>query len=111
MKIFIDESGTFSGFHSLSIGAVGALAVLDNKLSFIERKYERIRKGLPRLKGEVKGKLLNERQIAEVVTLLARNEAIFEVTVIDLGLHNRTGVSAYKDALLRGMYERLPPLQ
>jgi hypothetical protein len=56
MKIFIDESGTFSGFHDLSIGAVGALAVPDSKLAFIERKYDGIRKRLPHANGEVKGK-------------------------------------------------------
>jgi len=101
MKIFIDESGTFSGFHHLSIGAVGALAAPDGKLAFIERKYERIRRRLPHLNGEVKGKLLDERQIAEVVTLLARNETIYEVTIIDLGMHTLDGVTAYKDALFK----------
>jgi hypothetical protein len=108
MKVFVDESGTFSGFHPLSIGAVGALAVPDQRLSFIERKYEGIRRRLPRLNGEVKGKLLNEQQVAEVVRLLARNEAIFEVTVIDLGMHTEAGVSAYKRALFEGMHKRLP---
>jgi len=84
MKIFIDESGTFSGFHPGSLGAVGALAILDRKLTLLEKKYSKIRQHLPRLNGEVKGKLLNENQISEVVSLLARNEVIFEVTVIDL---------------------------
>jgi hypothetical protein len=108
MRVFIDESGTFSGFHDLSIGAVGALAVPDGRLAFIERKYERIRKNLPQPNGEVKGRLLDEQQIAEIVRLLARNETVFEVTVIDLGMHTQGGVAAYKDALLKGMYERLP---
>jgi hypothetical protein len=108
MRIFIDESGTFSGFHDLSVSAVGALAVPDSKLAFIERKYEKIRRRLPRVNGEVKGKLLNEEQISEVVRLLARNETIFEVTIIDLAMHTPKGVAAYKDALLKGMQERVP---
>jgi hypothetical protein len=108
MRIFIDESGTFSGFHKQSIGAVCALAVPDGKIAFIERKYESIRKHLPQLNGEVKGKLLNEDQVAEVVTLLSRNETIFEVTIIDLGLHTQARVAAYKDALFKGMHQRLP---
>jgi hypothetical protein len=108
MKVFIDESGTVSGYHAVSIGAVGAVAIPDSKLAFIERKYERIRRHLPSLNGEVKGKLLSEQQVAEVVTLLARNEAIFEVTIIDLGMHTPSGVAAYKAALFNGMYERLP---
>jgi hypothetical protein len=108
MRIFIDESGTFSGFHDRSIGAVGALAVPDGRLAFIERKYERIRKTLPKANGEVKGRLLDEQQIGEIVRLLARNETVFEVTVIDLGMHTQDGVAAYKEALLKGMHERLP---
>jgi hypothetical protein len=108
MRIFIDESGSFSGFHDLSIGAVGALAVPDGRLAFIERKYERIRKWLPKPDGEVKGRLLDERQIEAIVRLLARNETIFEVTVIDLGMHTKAGVADYKDALLKGMRQRLP---
>lgn len=108
MKIFIDESGTFSGFHELSIGAVGALAVPDGKIAFIEKKYERIRRRLPNTNGEVKGRSLNEEQIADVVGLLARNEVVFEVTVIDLSLHTQEGVAAYRDALIKGMSERVP---
>jgi hypothetical protein len=79
MKIFIDESGSFSGFQTGSVGAVGALAVPDGKLAFIEKKYAKIRRRLPLFKGEVKGRLLNEMQVAEVVSLVARNAAIFEV--------------------------------
>jgi hypothetical protein len=108
MRIFIDESGTFSGFHDLSIGAVGAIAIPDGKISFIEQKHNRIRRRLPKINGEVKGKLLSEQQVAEVVTLLARNEIVFEVTVIDLGIHTKAGVASYKAALLKGMHDRLP---
>ena len=42
MRIFIDESGTFSGFHAGSLGAVGALAVPDRKLGLLEKKYAKI---------------------------------------------------------------------
>jgi hypothetical protein len=108
MKIFIDESGSFSGFQTGSVGAVGALAVPDGKLAFIEKKYAKIRRRLPLFKGEVKGRLLNEMQVAEVVSLVARNAAIFEVSILDLGLHTAEGVAAYKNALLRGMLERVP---
>jgi len=108
MRIFIDESGSFTGFHAGSVGAVGALAIPDGKQAFIEKKYAKIRRRLPRLKGEVKGRLLNEKQVAEIVSLIARNAAIFEVTILDLGLHTAEGVAAYKNALLKGMQERIP---
>jgi hypothetical protein len=108
MQIFIDESGSFTGFHTGSVGAVGALAIPDGKRAFIEKKYAKIRRRLPLSKGEVKGRLLNEKQAAEVVSLVARNAAIFEVTILDLGLHTAEGVTAYKSALLRGMHQRAP---
>src|ERR1700737_3671427 len=101
MQIFIDESGSFTGFHAGSVGAVGALAIPDGKLAFIEKKYAKIRRRLPLFKGEVKGRLLNEKQVAEIVSLLARNAAIFEVTILDLGLHTPEGITAYKNAILK----------
>ncbi|MEJ2378245.1 MAG: hypothetical protein P8Y71_23625, partial [Pseudolabrys sp.] len=51
---------------------------------------------LPKENGEVKGRLLNEEQIDEVVTLLARNEVLFKITAFDLGLHSEEGAKAYK---------------
>jgi hypothetical protein len=68
----------------------------------------RLRSGLPKKDGEVKGKLLNEKQIASIVGLLARYHAILEVTVIDLGAHAFDGVIVYKENLAHLMEERLP---
>jgi hypothetical protein len=96
MHIFIDESGPFAGFHAGSIGVVGALAIPDVSLTRLARKYGRIRKSLPMEKGEVKGRLLSEKQVDKVVMLLARSEAMFEVTALDLGIHTDEGVNAYK---------------
>jgi hypothetical protein len=87
--IYLDEAGSFSGFHPGSISAVGALAIPDSRIEFIKNKYVKIRRHLPLEKGEVKGRLLDERQVDEVVTLLARNEVLFEVTVTDLGVQNK----------------------
>jgi hypothetical protein len=96
MHVFIDESGSFTGFHAGSISVVGALAIPDEKLGRLKAKYAKIRAWLPLEKGEVKGRLLNENQINEVVTLLARNEVLFEATVIDLGMHTEEEVLCYK---------------
>ena len=63
MHVFIDESGSFTGFHAGSISVVGALAVPDEKLGPLKKKYAKIRARLPLEKGEVKGRLLNEKQI------------------------------------------------
>lgn len=97
MQIFIDESGSFTGFHVRSISVVGALAIPDGKLGFLRKKFAKIRARLPKESGEVKGRLLNEEQIDEIVILLARNETLFEATVLDLGVHNEDEVKAYKE--------------
>jgi hypothetical protein len=97
MHVFVDESGSFSGFHDKSISVVGALAIPDGKLEFLARKFEKIRARLPLQNGEVKGRLLNEDQIDEIAMLLARNETLFEVTAVDLGLQNEAEVTAYKE--------------
>jgi hypothetical protein len=96
MHVFIDESGSFTGFHAGSTSVVGALAIPGEKLGSLKKKYAKIRARLPLEKGEVKGRLLNEKQIDEVVTLLARNEVLFEATAIDLGMHTEQAVLDYK---------------
>lgn len=96
MHVFIDESGSFTGFHTGSISVVGALAIPDGKLDFLKKKYTKIRARLPLEKGEVKGRLLKETQVDEVVTLLVRNEVLFESTALDLGMHTEQAVLSYK---------------
>ena len=108
MRIFIDESGTFSGFQPNSVSVVGALVIPDVMMGNIEKKYAKFRDGLPKENGEVKGRLLNERQVDKVVTLLMRNEALFEVTVVDLGLHQEEAVRDYKRKLGEQMLEKVP---
>ena len=83
MHIFIDESGSFTGYHGQSLSVVGALAIPDGKLEFIKRKYSKMRCRFPLANGEVKGRSLNEHQVNEAITLLARNDALFEITAID----------------------------
>ena len=108
MHVFLDESGTFSGFHEGSINVVGALAIPDQKLQFLEKKFTKIRARLPLDKGEVKGRLLNEEQVDEVATLLARNDAVFELTALDLGLQTEDEVKAYKKKHGDEMLARVP---
>ncbi|MGC1588309.1 MAG: hypothetical protein WA791_21810 [Rhodomicrobium sp.] len=96
MQIFIDESGSFAGFHPGSISVVGALAIPDGKLEFLTKKFSKAKTHFPLEKGETKGRLLDEQQIDQVVTLLARNEVIFETTAIDLGIQTEEEINAYK---------------
>ena len=45
---------------------------------------------------EVKGRSLNEDQIAQVVSLLQLYDVILEITAIDLGLHTQDEVAVFK---------------
>jgi hypothetical protein len=107
LHVFIDESGSFTGYHGQSLSVVGALAIPDGKLEFVNRKYAKIGPRLPQEKAEVKGRLLIEPQVNEVITLLARNDALFEITGIDLGFHAESDVAAYKQKHAEGMLARV----
>jgi CRISPR/Cas system-associated protein endoribonuclease Cas2 len=76
-------------------------------LSRIVKKYEKLRKDLPKENGEVKGRLLTEKQVERIVTLLARNEAVFEVTALDLGLHKEVAARDYQRKLGEGMLAKV----
>jgi hypothetical protein len=98
MHIFIDETGSFSGIgQSPSVSLVGALIVPDSRLGSLEKKYAKLRKSFTKDdKGEVKGRLLNEQEIANVVPLLFDHSALFEAASIDLGLHTEQGLMAFQ---------------
>jgi hypothetical protein len=98
MHVFIDESGTFTtnGTSAPTISAVGALSVPSSLRAGLERKWAKLRPDLPHDRGEVKGRLLDERQVSEVITLLARHQVLFEATAIDMTLHPAAVVSDHK---------------
>jgi hypothetical protein len=99
MHIFIDESGTFTrSAGPSSVSAVGALVIPDGRLPSVLRKYSSIRANLPRDKGEVKGRLLSEPQVDRVVSMLAKNETIFEASVIDLATSTENDTAAHQNA-------------
>ncbi|MGA8709086.1 MAG: hypothetical protein WB646_19095, partial [Steroidobacteraceae bacterium] len=75
--------------------------------SLYHKKYAKIRTRLPLEKGEVKGRLLNEKQVAEVIAMLARNDVLFELTVTDLEFHTESDVDKYKKTQSEGMLARV----
>lgn len=110
MITFIDESGSFSGVgkHN-AISCVGALTIPHGNLAGLTKLYTRVRKTLPTVKGEVKGRLLTEAQVASVVALLRKNQAILEVTAIDLGAHSDVGLNNHRQGLAGRLIENLTP--
>lgn len=108
MLIFIDESGSVGEIGvGASIFTVGALILPEGKWEKLRKAYGRIRPRLPQEKGEVKGRKLNEAQAAEILQLLRRHEALFEATVIDLGIHTAEIVALHQARQAEGMTSNL----
>lgn len=96
MRIFIDESGTFTGQNNIS--AVGTLIIPDQNFKGFEKLYGRLRRTLPQAKGEVKGRLLREEHIGKVVAMLRKLGCLFEVVAVDSACHTEDEVKKHKAA-------------
>lgn len=94
MRIFIDESGTFSGKGNIS--AVGALIIPDQNFEGFQKLYGRLRNKLPKENGEVKGRLLGESHVAEFVSVLRKLGCLFEVVAVDSACHSDGDVENHK---------------
>jgi len=100
MYIFVDESGNFIASHTKpGVSLVGALVIADCRLAKLESKYLALRRALPKDGNEVKGRLLNEKQIADVVQILRRNEALVEIVAIDLNTHSAGDIDSSRQEL------------
>ena len=98
LHILVDESGTFApvtGGRS-SISAVGALVIPTTTMRGFEKLYGRLRSHLPKSKGEVKGRDLSEEEVVEVARVLRKIGALFEVIVIDMGMHSNDELEFHK---------------
>ena len=107
MQIFIDESGSFSDYSEGSLSVVGALCIPNRSIKKVTEKYLKLRPTLLHGGIEVKGSRLSEGELNRVFDLLRRNEALLEVTAIDIGAHTETGVLAYREALANQFEGRL----
>jgi hypothetical protein len=98
VHIFLDESGNFSGVGAgnPALSVQGALVLGSHRLPKLFARYAKLRHQLPKRNGEVKGSLLNETQVAAVIDLLRRNEALFFASVIDMGDHSEAEIHAHR---------------
>lgn len=104
MKIYIDESGTFSvdkkqQAHSFScVVALVIPSVKENHVfSFFEQwKVHPLRKNKLDTNGEIKGSQLNEADFASLLLGLANFDLMLEVDIIDLGLTSEMEVEKHK---------------
>lgn len=98
MDIFLDESGTFTlGAQDRSVAVVGALVATETQLPILHRRYSQLRPLLPKDdKGEVKGRLLGESDIAKVIDVARRSGLIYEATVVDLLPEHATAIQEHR---------------
>jgi|CXWL01.1.fsa_nt_gi hypothetical protein len=85
MHIFIDESGTFArSAKAASPSVVAALVIPEGSWAKLAKKYAEHRRALPKNNaGEVKGGLLNEKQVATVAHTLSHSCSLAFAVVID----------------------------
>lgn len=79
MHIFMDETGPFTGIGKEgSVSLIGAIVVPGSRLPKLEKAYRKLRNSFPLDdKGEVKGRLLNETQVASVISALHEHSALY----------------------------------
>ena len=111
MHIFIDESGTFAPqiHRRHSIAAVGALVIPSSAMKGFEKLYARLRRRLPKTKGEVKGRDLSEAHVIEVARILRKIGALFEVVAVDLGMHSKEELTFHRTGQAEAMTTHLTP--
>ena len=98
MHIYIDESGIFSNPANRPNVAslVVDLTVPSAFKAALFKSFRKLAPTLPTEDGEVKGRLLDEEQIATVLQLLAKFDCIVEINVIDLGIHTDDQLAEYQ---------------
>jgi hypothetical protein len=110
MHIFVDESGSFAlNPPRSSVSHVGALVVPDHKIEKLFSKYRKLRPSLPKHKGEVKGRLLSEADVAKVVDIVFKNSGIFDVVAIDVGFESSVGVEDHRRRQANALTRHLTP--
>ncbi len=107
MKIYIDESGSFSvdkKEQTYSVSCVVAFVVPSVKENDVFRFFEQW-KANPLLKdrleenGEIKGSKLNEVEFESLLLGLANFDLMLEVDVIDLGLTSNEVIERHRAAM------------
>ncbi|MDE2448615.1 MAG: hypothetical protein KGO22_06570 [Gammaproteobacteria bacterium] len=114
MDIYLDESGTFAtDAQGRTVGVVGALVVTESQLPILERRYAQLRPFLPKDRGEVKGRLLDESEVARVINIGRRSGLIYEATVVDLLPEHGGAIEEHRqaqcDCLTKNLTEQHQP--
>jgi hypothetical protein len=74
---------------------------------YLLKRYAALRSSLPQDKGEVKGRLLSEQQVGQVVSLLKNKGAFFEVVTTDMSLNTEEVVDRHRRGQAQGITKNL----
>lgn len=109
MHIFIDESGIFkrSSTREWAVSCVGALTIPDEALRNVLNDFHMLKKGWGTEHVEIKGSDLNEKEIADTISLLSRHDVLFEVVGIDMQPHQDDWITNRKMLQARALTENL----
>jgi hypothetical protein len=109
MHIYIDESGIFRNPANQDnvASCVAALAVPTTKKKELFKQFKALTHGWADKNEEVKGRTLNEGQIASVIAFLQKFDVILQIAMIDLGLHSEDEITEFKAEQTRKFSEHL----
>src|SRR5689334_7630646 len=98
MHIYFDESGIFrKPANKTNVAScLAALVIPSSRKVRLIKDFLAMSSSWPKENGEVKGRLLDEDQIAETVALLRYYDVVLEVNAIDMGLHNEQDITTFK---------------
>jgi hypothetical protein len=106
MHIYIDESGIFSKpANKDNIASCVVALVIPSSLKVkLFKEFQTLTAAWPKEDGEVKGKLLNENQISQVISLLQQYDVLLEINAVDLGLHTEDEITSFREGLARRVF-------
>jgi hypothetical protein len=112
LRIFIDESGSFSipETEKWSVSCTGALVIPDSVYDKVVEDFDALKRLWKGNGIEIKGKDLEEREISSVIQLLNRYDVLFEATMIDMGLQNEEKLRQHKEAQAQAITAKLTPV-
>jgi Protein of unknown function (DUF3800) len=115
MNIYIDESGIFRNpANKTNIAScVGALAIPSSQRREIIKEFKKLIRQWNLGTAEIKGKILGEVQISEVIQMLQQYEVILDLVIMDLGVLTDADITTFKiksaDGITSNLTSEHPP--
>jgi hypothetical protein len=111
MYLFIDESRNFqvAPENTRAVSCVSCLVVPEENYEAVLRDFVALKDVWGLSATEVKGRGLDENQIASVIRLLNTYDVMFETVAIDMSRETETGISNHKNAQADKLMENVTP--